>query len=207
MSVNRICKQCGKRFTLSDSEISFYQSKNLDLPKRCKTCREINKGKKSEYSSYIKRKKVSEKVSTPAGTAIGLIVLFILLQINIKLVIAFPLSLFLSVAAAVLIHLFAGQKIQIEEFDTSPFTYTFYDTKSMVSHYVKHGAEVGCSSMHEYLTRANLVIKDKSTLKKIQKADGDTAYFNPQTNDFAVVAKAGYIRTYFKADMYYFNKQ
>ena len=49
MSVTRKCVQCGKIFTLNDSEIDFYNSKNLDLPKRCKTCREINKGKKAEY--------------------------------------------------------------------------------------------------------------------------------------------------------------
>ena len=78
MSVTRKCVQCGKIFTLNDSEIDFYNSKNLDLPKRCKTCREINKGKKAEYKRYTKRTKVSEKVSTPTGTVIGFIVLFLL---------------------------------------------------------------------------------------------------------------------------------
>lgn len=207
MSLNRICKQCGKRFTLSDSEIAFYNSKNLDLPKRCKECRELNKGKKSEYSSYTKRLNASKKASVLLGTAAGLTALFILLSVNISLDISAQISLFTAVGAAILVFLFAGRRVDIEEFDTSPFTYTFYDTKSMVSHYAKHGAEVECGSMHEYLTKANLVIKDKSALKKIQKSDGDTAYFNPQTKDFVVVAKAGYIRTYFKADMYYFNKQ
>lgn len=37
------CKQCGKEFELSQSEINFYRSKNLSLPKRCKECREKNK--------------------------------------------------------------------------------------------------------------------------------------------------------------------
>ena len=34
--MKRICKQCGKEFELSQSEINFYNSKNLSLPKRCK---------------------------------------------------------------------------------------------------------------------------------------------------------------------------
>lgn len=38
-----ICKQCGKEFTLEESEITFYQDKGLDLPKRCKECRKQNK--------------------------------------------------------------------------------------------------------------------------------------------------------------------
>lgn len=39
----RRCKQCGKSFELTDSEIKFYEEKNLSLPKRCKECREANK--------------------------------------------------------------------------------------------------------------------------------------------------------------------
>ena len=42
-----ICKQCGKEFELSESEINFYKSKNLHLPKRCKECRQENKQKKN----------------------------------------------------------------------------------------------------------------------------------------------------------------
>ena len=34
------CVSCGKTFTLTDSEITFYKSKNLQLPKRCEACRE-----------------------------------------------------------------------------------------------------------------------------------------------------------------------
>lgn len=41
------CKQCGKEFELSESEINFYKSKNLHIPKRCKDCRQENKQKKS----------------------------------------------------------------------------------------------------------------------------------------------------------------
>lgn len=40
------CKQCGKEFELSQSEIDFYNSKNLHLPKRCQECRQANKQKK-----------------------------------------------------------------------------------------------------------------------------------------------------------------
>lgn len=44
--MKRVCKQCGKSFELSDSEIAFYKSKNLNLPKRCKACRQANKQSK-----------------------------------------------------------------------------------------------------------------------------------------------------------------
>ena len=37
------CIQCGNEFTLADSEIEFYKNKDLEIPKRCKACRESNK--------------------------------------------------------------------------------------------------------------------------------------------------------------------
>lgn len=37
------CKQCGKTFIVSDSEIEFYKNKKLSIPKRCKECRKANK--------------------------------------------------------------------------------------------------------------------------------------------------------------------
>lgn len=54
--MKQICKQCGKEFELSQSEIDFYNSKNLHLPKRCQECRQANKRKKGNsaqaYGSY-----------------------------------------------------------------------------------------------------------------------------------------------------------
>ena len=59
--MKRTCKQCGKEFELSESEISFYKSKGLELPKRCKSCRDKNKG--VQQSSEQKQKIVSASQS------------------------------------------------------------------------------------------------------------------------------------------------
>lgn len=37
------CVSCGKQFILTDSEIVFFESKSLNLPKRCEACREKRK--------------------------------------------------------------------------------------------------------------------------------------------------------------------
>lgn len=42
-----VCKQCGTTFELSEAEIDFYRKRNLQLPKRCKECRQENKQKQS----------------------------------------------------------------------------------------------------------------------------------------------------------------
>lgn len=48
------CKQCGKEFNLSDSEIDFLRKKGLNIPKRCKECRIKNK-KESNISAIEKK--------------------------------------------------------------------------------------------------------------------------------------------------------
>ncbi|MDE7268496.1 MAG: zinc-ribbon domain containing protein [Lachnospiraceae bacterium] len=63
--MKRTCKQCGKEFELPESEISFYKSKGLELPKRCKSCREKNKG----YSSQTGQQQKTVRPSSGTGGA------------------------------------------------------------------------------------------------------------------------------------------
>ena len=205
--MTRNCVQCGKTFTLSDSEIAFYEEKNLNLPKRCKSCRDKNKATNGEYRSYT--------ANVPLAFRDILIsaILFVGIFINIMSVSAndgFTLpTIILDLIGIFAVAFLAKIKnhIDIQEFDTSSYPHTFYDMSSMTEHYIKHGKETKCESMEEYLYKANSVIQSKYTISKIQAEDGDTAYFNTHTNEFVVVAKAGYIRTYFIASLSYYNKQ
>lgn len=45
-TVSAECKTCGKPFKLYPREIAFFEKHKLELPKRCKECRE--KRKKSD---------------------------------------------------------------------------------------------------------------------------------------------------------------
>jgi len=51
--LTRTCIQCNKEFTMTESEIRFYKSKRLSLPKRCKECRDVNKKLKAENCGQI----------------------------------------------------------------------------------------------------------------------------------------------------------
>lgn len=55
------CKQCGKEFEISASEIEFYESKNLSIPKRCKDCRIKNKKKYRPYKKKAKPETAAEE--------------------------------------------------------------------------------------------------------------------------------------------------
>lgn len=42
----RVCVDCKREFTLKGEEISWFESMNLELPKRCKTCRKRRKAER-----------------------------------------------------------------------------------------------------------------------------------------------------------------
>ena len=80
--IKRKCKQCGKEFVLSDSEIKFFNDKNLELPKRCNECRRenknINNNYKNENPNNNTNKKTNKKVfRNIIASALVLLVLFL----------------------------------------------------------------------------------------------------------------------------------
>ena len=131
------CVQCGREFELSQNEIDFYYSKGLDLPKRCKSCRDKNSGK------YIVT--YSEKHS-----------------VNL-----FFFVIFLALAVAVAYFDFAA---------------------------------------HTFTGVWPIIIMSASALISII-ANGDTVYYNKKTEDYVVLARAGYIRSYYKASYNHYLKQ
>ena len=98
-------------------------------------------------------------------------------------------------------------KVVIEGQANVPDPLTFRNQGLLDSHYEKHGMEMGFDSAEEYLEAANAVIRNEDTLHKIEAEDGDDVYFLEETNEFVVVSVDGYIRTYYYADLDYFNRQ
>ncbi len=87
--------------------------------------------------------------------------------------------------------------------------YRFRNYNLLNSHYEKHGKEMGFSSAEAYENAASAVVTNPNALHKTEKEDGDDVYYIVSTNEFVVVSKDGYIRTYFKPDSgkKYFDKQ
>lgn len=87
--------------------------------------------------------------------------------------------------------------------------YTFYNQSLLDQHYEKHGIEMGFESAEEYEAAASKVVTNKNSLHKIEEEDGDDVYYLEETNEFVIVSKTGYIRTYFYPSdgLDYFNRQ
>ncbi len=90
---------------------------------------------------------------------------------------------------------------------TSPLK--FRSKKLLNQHYEKHGIEMGFESAADYEAAAAAVVANKDALHKTEKEDGDDIYYLEETNEFVVVSKDGYLRTYFLPDagIKYYNKQ
>ena len=87
--------------------------------------------------------------------------------------------------------------------------YWFRTKKLRDQHYEKHGIEMGFANADEYRKAASDVVNDPAALHKTEKEDGDDVYYIEETNEFVVVSKDGYLRTYFTParGKDYFDKQ
>lgn len=187
--MKRTCKQCGKEFVITQSEINFYKSKNLNIPKRCKECRKSNKARKEveaaalETTSYQGSEK---KKSTPVTKAVTAMLI----------VVAVIYGIFFNGDPSSTTNV----EFQDLEFRTGELLY---------EHYEKHGVEMGFSSAQEYEEAASDVVESPNAIHKTEAEDGDMVYYIAETNEFVIVSPDGYLRTYFLPEdgIDYYNRQ
>ncbi len=304
--MKRICKQCGKEFTLTPSEMNFYRSKNLAFPKRCQDCRTQNKvqrqteteddveetGMKSseeaaagsvqaekKSADVVEKSVQSEKKSADAteksvqtekksadvpestiqvkqpveGADISREEPVTNAhpevykpqrerpEISKKWWIA--VAAVLVIAVAIIFPNFTKKSGSTGTFETKGYTEAaaggtvsssentadsketgstasgdkqnttvkvrFRNNKLLQQHYDKHGKGMGFASAVEYEKAAAAVVSNSKALHKKEAEDGDDIYYIKDTNEFVVVSKDGYIRTYFKPDdgINYYNRQ
>lgn len=95
--------------------------------------------------------------------------------------------------------------VKQQENDTSQ--YTFRSPYLLQEHFEKHGREMGYANAAAYVAGANRVIHSPDALHKYEAEDGDDVYFMEATGEIVFVSGDGYIRTYFIADINYYNRQ
>ena len=204
--IKRKCKQCGKEFVLSDSEIKFFNDKNLELPKRCSECRKENKNNNKEYN--IENSK-SEKINNNKDN----------IHKNYKSDSKKKTFRNIIAAGLVLIVLLLGKLFNIDinwqeirtNFGTQEnnVSLEFRNETLWEDHFEKHGSEFGYKSKEEYLKGANEVINSSTSKHKTEAEDGDEIYYDEDKNEIVFVSIDGYIRTYFKPSdgINYYNRQ
>lgn len=98
-------------------------------------------------------------------------------------------------------------KTQGEEYKNEPLR--FRNERLLREHYEKHGIDMGFKSAGEYEEAASAAALNPKALHKKEKEDGDDVYYVKATNEFVIVSRDGYIRTYFLPDsgIRYYNKQ
>ncbi len=90
-------------------------------------------------------------------------------------------------------------------------SYYFRNKTLLDQHFEKHGNSDGMhfKSAAEYEKAASDVINNPKALHKTEKDDGDYVYYVVETNEFVILSKDGYIRTYFlpSAGKAYYDRQ
>jgi hypothetical protein len=87
------------------------------------------------------------------------------------------------------------------------FRFAFKNTDELKEHFIKHGRESNYKTPKKYLKTANKIIKSKNSLKKTEKEDGDTVYFNKKSGGIVFVSPKGFIRSFYISDIDYFKRQ
>lgn len=225
------CSQCGKEFFLSDSEIDFYNKKNLNLPKRCKECRNANKhSNNGTYSvDQTDTKPNNLRISKRTGFLIILAVVAVFSLIvgisqNVKLEEIFfdssdykkdifTESAYTNAVTSVSTKIEISETTKQSSSNTQSIDktvkFTFRNAEALNEHYQKHGIAMGFSSAQKYEEAASDVVTSSDSLHKTEKEDGDDIYYKESTNEFVIVSTDGYIRTYFYPDdgKEYFDRQ
>ena len=195
--IKRECKQCGEEFTLTDSEMKFYNEKGLNLPKRCSECRNKNKNINNNEKDNIKEPNI-KKVSTnnKSKTFRNIIIVALLLL----------LSFIGKVFNINFDALNIGSVLQSQKADG---VLEFRNDNLWEEHFLKHGGEFGYTTKEDYLEGANEVVTSASSKHKQEAEDGDDIYYDAENNEIVFVSKDGYIRTYFKPSdgIEYYNRQ
>lgn len=83
----------------------------------------------------------------------------------------------------------------------------FKNKERLEEHFEKHNEDFGYASAEEYEAGANAVIHNPNALSKLEGEDGDYVYFLEDTGEFVIVSPKKVIRTYYKADRAYFDRQ
>ncbi len=205
--MKRNCIQCGKEFELTDSEIKFYKSKNLQLPKRCKECREKNKAGNGAKRNEPAAENTNYPGQSGNNSAKG--------KGKLAAVIAF-----LIIVAAVIFGIFGDDfskggsdtplspsTSNTEYSETNTTAYRFRNAGLLNQHYKKHGIDMGFDSAEAYEAAASAVITGGNAEYKTEAEDGDGVYYIKSTQEFVVLSTDGYIRTYYYADYDYFLRQ
>lgn len=198
--MNKKCVQCGRVFTLTDSEIHFFESRNLNIPKRCKECREKNKAIEDILSPYTIKAKPTKSKSVNRGTQKA----FIIKKTHLILAVFFLISVISICKNSFDTNGFnLNQKYNVEK------DYSFRNENLLQEHFDKHGSELGYESASQYVDGANAVIKSPDALQKNEVEDGDYIYYKMDTNELVILSVDGYIRSYFKPEdgLEYYKRQ
>ena len=87
--------------------------------------------------------------------------------------------------------------------------FRFRTPELLMSHFTKHGIDMGFTTPEAYEEAASRVVTNPRAFHKTEAEDGDDVYYVEDANEFVVMSRDGYIRTYFNPDRgkAYFDKQ
>ena len=190
------CSQCGKEFELTNSEVSYYVTRDMPLPKRCAECRgEVKKApKKSSSIEY----------NSPHG---GDDTSFDISQVKTEARVYHrisPRNVFIVLAVIIVVGVGVGCTVLNGQ---SKKNHTFASEAVLENNFYKYGLDMDFDEFEAYEKAASNVVNNKNAQKKESEQTGETYYYIDVTNEFVALSQDGYILRYLKPEegIIYFN--
>lgn len=81
-----------------------------------------------------------------------------------------------------------------------PYTRGFRDAGSLADHFLKHGGDFGAANETEYELFADTFLGSPldPTVQEGLRKNGDTLRYNAATQEFGILSRDGFIKTYYK---------
>ncbi len=191
MDLKLTCSQCGKEFELSNSEMSYYVTHDMPLPKRCAQCRgDVRK------SDTPKKKSTVEYNSPHGGDDTSFDISQVKTEARVYRRIS-PRSVFIVLAAIVVVGVGIGCTALNSQ---SKKNHTFASESVLENNFYKYGLDMDFDEFEAYERAASNIVNSKSAQKKESDLTGETYYYVEATNEFVALSQDGYILRYLKPE-------
>lgn len=184
--MKKTCIRCGREFEISETEISFYHQKKLEVPEMCYTCRREDRIRRN---APVIPKGIGRRGKNRFGIGHampGMMSILLLLAVFMLGRSNFP-----AVGGG------SGNNPDrtATQSQIRTKTYIFQNFDLLVQNYEEFGKPMGYASEEKYLEAANEVIADPEVVHKTE--DGEDIYDLEKTKERVIVSADGYIRKFY----------
>ena len=182
----KTCIRCGKKFDISETELSFYNQRKLEIPEMCHACR---REERIRRNAPVVPRGIGRRGKNRFGIGHampGMMSILLLLAVFMLGKSSYP-----PVGGG------TGSNSDTTSTQSGVWekTYIFENYDLLLQNYEEFGKSMGYTSENKYLEAANNVIADPEAVHRTE--NGEEIYDLEKTKERVIVSADGYIKKFY----------